>query len=288
MSLRDYMRELEELEAKQADEAKETSFTDLFKGEEAPTQEELDAYAEENDLSPEEVSEKIIKAFFDLVNKEEKEEESEEDETDEESEESEDEEDSDGEEKSEKKGCECKGKGGADADVFGSTKAANGEMYTKAQFEETDPLAEEEYDDMTEEESPEHEAEETPEEEEAAEHEEGGEEELPFAKGDTVSYNTDDPDSMLYGKKLEVVSADENGFVQVIYLDADGNPTEMWFKNDEVTLESKGDGGATEDEVVVPQEESVEEVTEEEEPEETNESFGVAAFLKSGLKYFRG
>ena len=251
MSLRDYMKELEEIEAKNEEEGKETKFTDLFKGEEAPTQEDLDAYAEENEMSPEDVSKKIIDMLFDAL----KEEESEEDEDSEEGE-------------SKKKS------GGADSFGITPTKAINGDMFTKAQFGESEELDEEE--------DAEHEAGET-EEEETAEHAEGGSEEIPFAKGDTVSYSTDDPESIFFGKKLQVVATDDNGFVQVLYIDTDGKQTEIWFKNDEVKLEDKGEGSTDiEDEVVAPADEPSFD------DENKNESFGISAFLKTGIKYFRG
>jgi hypothetical protein len=259
MSLQDYIRELEEVEANEELEAKDAEFTALFTGEQAPTPEEIDAYAEENGLSHEEMDDKIANTLYDLMNTAEEEE----------------------EELGEEAGATAGPKAPA---IPKATKAINGAMFNKSQFSGvSEDVDADEDDELTEEESPEHEAAES-DEEEAAEHEEGGEEEIPFDIGDTVSYNTDDPESMFFGKKLEVVSVNENGFVQVLYVDDDGLQNEFWFQFDEVNLEEKGEGGSTEDEVVIPEEDNG--LTADE--EETNESYGISAILKNGLKYFVG
>ena len=98
---------------------------------------------------------------------------------------------------------------------------------------------------FTEEEDPMHEAGETPE-EEAEEHMSGEEEPdedtepFPFAVGDSVSYETDNPDNLFFGKKLEVVGVEDlgngDGFVQVIYVDDEGEEISMWFRVGEIVM----------------------------------------------------
>jgi hypothetical protein len=162
---------------------------------------------------------------------------------------------------------------------------------------------------VTEAEDPAHEAGETPEEEEE-EHESGDEapdempaadssDEFPFEVGDVVSCETDNPDNMFFGKKLDVVNTQNigngDGFVQVVYVDEDGEETTVWFRIGEVKLEEKGGASGGDTEELGPEEPGEEpegeesEGEEEEEEEEKNESYGILYQMKSmGLYSLNG
>lgn len=153
-----------------------------------------------------------------------------------------------------------------------------------AKEEEEKKEGEEEEDELDEAEDPTHEAEETPE-EEAEEHASGeelpdelpGEEEMevaefPYAPGDAVAFVTDNPDVFLFDKKLTVKEVRDvgngDGFVQVEYLDEDGNEIPFWLRVDQVELKEKGSGDYEEEE------EESEGGEEFEEPEVSDEDFG--------------
>lgn len=161
---------------------------------------------------------------------------------------------------------------------------------------------------VTEAEDPTHEAEESPE-EEYEEHESGEEapdedmppadssDAFPFEVGDSISYETDNPDNIFFGKKLDVVDTQNigngDGFVQVVYVDEDGEETTVWFRIGEIKLEEKGEGEGEETEELGPEEpegeEEEEEFEDEEEEEEKNESYGILHQMKGmGLYSLNG
>ena len=163
----------------------------------------------------------------------------------------------------------------------------------EGEFEEDMKLLDPDSKEVTEEEDLEHEAEESPE-EEREEHESGEEtpDEFPFEVGNSVSYSTENPDNMFYGRKFDVIDIADigngDGFVQVMYVDEDGEETTMWFRVDEVKLEN--DGGGEEEGSFEPEENK--ENKEEEEEEEENkfeEDYGILSHMKKiGLYSLNG
>lgn len=74
MSLRDYIREMEEKEEKEAVDKIDNDIRDLFMGDDKPTKETIADFAAENDISDEEVEIKIFNMLYDTLHAEEEEE----------------------------------------------------------------------------------------------------------------------------------------------------------------------------------------------------------------------
>lgn len=259
-SLADYIREFEMEKAEEEKNEQEGKLSSgikaIFTGDEAPTKETLDSFADENDMTFDEVLEKVLVFAFDGL-KEEKEEsngESEEGNEEDESEESEG-------GFTPKKSKGSSGSTGSDAGLK-SAKAYGG-MNGGGKFvnEDEDPTF---GSDDTEESDP---VEET---------------QNPFNVGDFVSVDTDDHENMFYGKKLEVTNVDGD-FVQVLLVDPNGIETEMWFKADEVREEVKA--SSDEDNTENVEETDVMEADDvaDDREEELEESFGIYSHLQKYL-----
>lgn len=259
-----YLKELEEIEQQKNDDKVKEAIVELFnKG--IPTQEQVEELAKTLDIDVEEIHQRVIVLFAELIQQEQ-------------------------EEKAE--GQEENHEVVEDAKTMSTIPAPNVTATQLPQVQEAKKKDEDE-ELVVIEDLPNEEADEDSEDEEGSESEEGEEsedkeEEELFKAGDfvIVKHENEDKESIFYGKNLEVEES-EGDFVKVKYIDIHGNPTSVWFKSDEIINVEDA-----EDEIEgIEKEPNEVEAEEEEEIEECSnlktESVGIYKLLKQRLQYLK-